>query len=211
MQEFEKIAAGPTPLMCVGILLAAGFGRRYAAQSTADTPVQGKLLAELPHGASVAYQAAMALRAVTSSTLAVTRPETDMLHAQLRSAGCDVLMTPLASRGMGASLAAAARHLLAGEREQPPVALIALADMPWIRHGTYVDIARAAHAHVIVVPTFQGRRGHPVAMHHSLWDELATLDGDVGARSLLAHHPVFELDTEDAGILRDVDVPQDLA
>lgn len=152
----------------------------------------------------------MSLNAITSRTLAVTRPDTDALHAALRSAGCDVLMTALAGRGMGASLAAAAGHLLANEADQPSIALIALADMPWIRRQTYADIARAAQCHPIVVPTFQGRRGHPVAMQRSLWAELAALDGDVGARSLLARHPVFELATDDAGILRDVDVPQDL-
>ena len=210
MQESEKTAAADPRASCVGILLAAGFGRRYAAAGPAEGPEGAKLLARLPDGSSVAWRAAMSLNAITSHTLAVTRPDTEVLHAQLRSAGCDVLTTPLASRGMGASLAAGARHLLAGDAGPPSIALIALADMPWIRHETYADIVRAAPFHAIVVPTFQGRRGHPVAMQRSLWAELATLDGDVGARALLARHPVFELSTEDAGILRDVDVPQDL-
>ena len=36
------------------------------------------------------------------------------------------------------------------------------------------------------------------------------LDGDTGARNLLASHRIARLDVDDPGILRDVDTPEDL-
>ncbi|MGE8618273.1 MAG: nucleotidyltransferase family protein, partial [Achromobacter spanius] len=88
--------------------------------------------------------------------------------------------------------------------------LIALADMPWLRADTCLQVAAATRRHRIVAPTWQGRRGHPVAFARDLWPELASLSGDVGARSLLMRHPVHELALDDPGVLADVDAPEDL-
>ncbi|MGC2038161.1 MAG: nucleotidyltransferase family protein, partial [Paraburkholderia caledonica] len=41
-------------------------------------------------------------------------------------------------------------------------------------------------------------------------DALLRLDGDSGARSLLGSERVMRLDVDDAGILRDIDTPDDL-
>ena len=139
---------------CVGILLAAGFGRRFmAATSETNADAPGKLLARLPDGRSVAQAAAHSLLGTTHYTLAVTRPDTPELNALLREAGAVVLETQDAERGMGASLAAAARHLMAHCDSDVQAALVALADMPWIEANTYSMIARAAGEHAIVVPT----------------------------------------------------------
>jgi molybdenum cofactor cytidylyltransferase len=194
---------------CVGLLLAAGHGRRFAAMA----PGQDKLLAPLTPlrpGWSVAQAAATALCAATGRTIAVTRADQAALRTLLASAGCEVLVVGPDANGMGDSLAAAARHLLNTAVPGEQTCLIALADMPWLRHDTCQHVAAAALEHSIVVPTWQGRRGHPVAFSRVLWPELATLSGDTGARSLLARHPVTELAVDDAGVLADVDTPQDL-
>lgn len=191
---------------CVGLLLAAGHGRRFAAIA----PGQDKLLAPLAPGLSVAQAAATALCAATGRTIAVTRADQTALRTLLASAGCEVLVVGPEANGMGDSLAAAARHLLNTAAPGEQSCLIALADMPWLRDDTCQQVAQAAREHSIVVPTWQGRRGHPVAFCRALWPELATLSGDTGARSLLARHPVTELAVDDAGVLADVDTPQDL-
>ncbi len=211
---------------CAGILLAAGFGRRFMAaqaqaQATLSPPAEefaaamhagqpGKLSARLPDGRTLAQTAAQALCAATACTVAVVRPDTPALHVSLRDAGATVLISEDARRGMGASLAAAARHLIAHCGPDVRTALIALADMPWISAATYTRVTQAAQIHAIVVPTFKGRRGHPVALQRHLWPALAELDGDVGARTIVQRHPVHEIEIPDPGILRDVDVPADL-
>lgn len=112
-----------------------------------------------------------------------------------------------AERGLGASLAAAARQL---DDEQP--CLICLADMPFIEPETYRRLAAALTDDVIVAPVCEGRRGHPVAFAARFLPELRRLDGDRGARALLEAHRgrVVELPVADAGIHRDIDTVADL-
>ncbi|MGO4329671.1 NTP transferase domain-containing protein, partial [Cupriavidus sp. M-11] len=85
-----------------GILLAAGFGRRFDASGR-----QNKLLARLPDGQTVAGRSARSLANTLPGALAVIRPGHAELAAELRQAGCRVLEAPAAEAGMGAALAAA--------------------------------------------------------------------------------------------------------
>lgn len=176
---------------------------------------QDKLLARLADGTAVAVRAAAALREATDAVVAMVRPESAALAALLRGQGCHVLESEQASEGMGASLAAAARFLLAGPVPNMPqradVCLVALADMPWVRRDTLSAVRAAACADGITVPVHQGRRGHPVAFGRSLWGELAALRGDVGARELLRRHRVAAVAVDDPGVAADVDTPGDLA
>jgi len=61
------------------------------------------------------------------------------------------------------------------------------------------------------VPTYKGKRGHPLllAMHYR--DEILTRHEGRGLRGLLVAHPqdVFELEVAEAGILEDIDLPED--
>jgi len=64
----------------------------------------------------------------------------------------------------------------------------------------------------MVAPVYQGQRGHPVGFSARWQQPLQELSGDKGARNLLADYPgeLELLTTEDAGILKDIDHPQDL-
>lgn len=205
---------------CVGILLAGGFGRRYAAQA----PGSDKLLARLPDGRPVAVAAAQALLAVLPRVHAVVRPESAELARLLAAEGCQVLPDDAARQGMGGSLAAAASALMRAYpsaltpqddppsvgRTSPGRCLVALADMPWLRAATVDHIAVHSRGHGIAAPSFQARRGHPVAFAAALWPELARLAGDAGARDVLRLHGVRLLPVDDPGVLADVDLPGDL-
>lgn len=199
----------PNPPTTVGILLAAGLGSRFAA---ADPAAGSKLLAPLPDNRPVALAAAQNLLKATSHVLAVVRPGRDVLAALLRDAGCEVLVSEDAERGMGASIAAAAAHLLSGAADCGPgdAYLIALADMPWIGHDTLRDLASLSREHAVTAPVYQGQRGHPVGFSADLLPALAALDGDTGARAVVARHPVHTMACDDAGVIRDVDTPNDL-
>jgi molybdenum cofactor cytidylyltransferase len=180
----------------------------------------------LGDGTPVAVACARALRQATARTIAVLRADQTALRALLESEGCEIVVVQAEANGMGDSLATAARHLMQenqGEQGAQAVqdvhaldhlsesaCLIALADMPWLRADTCLQVAAATRRHRIVAPTWQGRRGHPVAFARDLWPELAALAGDVGARSVLMRHPVHELVVEDPGVLADVDAPGDL-
>jgi len=93
--------------------------------------------------------------------------------------------------------------------------IVALGDMPFIASATFAAVARALREGALIaapVHRTSDARGHPVGFSRSLYDELAGLDGDEGARSVVAHHrgDVSLIVVDDAGVTRDIDTPRDL-
>nr|WP_314628200.1 nucleotidyltransferase family protein [uncultured Janthinobacterium sp.] len=189
----------------VGILLAAGRGRRFDPSG-----VQNKLLQPLadgPHaGLPVVVAAATNMLAALPRVLAVVRADDTQVARALGALGCEVRVCHDADTGMAASLTCAIGHVRGA-----PGWLIALGDMPWIEPATIAALSHAiADGARIAVPVCQGRRGNPVAFSAVHLPLLLALDGDQGARSIVQSHAVQEVAVDDGGILRDIDTPDDL-
>ena len=183
-----------------GILLAAGFSRRFGAN---------KLLQPLSDGVPMALAAARCLRAALPEVLAVVNPGDPALARLLDEDGFPITVCSRAEDGMGASLAWAVRHA-----SQASAWVVALADMPFIRSETITQVADAIERPTtLAAPVFRGRRGHPVGFGRAYFERLTQLTGDEGARSILRDHAeqVRWLACEDPGILKDIDTPADLA
>jgi molybdenum cofactor cytidylyltransferase len=89
--------------------------------------------------------------------------------------------------------------------------IVALADMPYVQTATLTALADALRQGAdIAAPRHQGRRGNPVGFSRKHLPALLELGGDKGARDLLKAHPVTEVIVNDAGVLRDIDTPDDL-
>ncbi|NML30257.1 nucleotidyltransferase family protein [Paraburkholderia antibiotica] len=189
--------------LATGVLLAAGVGSRFDPDG-----LHNKLLARLPDGTPVAHEAAHRLLRVVTRVLAVVRPGSDALARVLNDAGCDVVFAASAGRGMGASLAAA---IAASDEDDADGWIVALADMPRIAIPTIEAVARALDGGApLVAPFYDGQRGHPVGFGAGHRDALLALDGDTGAKALLTTQTLTRIDVDDAGILRDIDTPEDL-
>ena len=110
----------------VGILLAAGRGRRFDPSG-----VQNKLLQPLadgPHaGLPVVVAAATNMLAALPRVLAVVRADDTQVARALGALGCEVRVCHDADTGMAASLTCAIGHVRGA-----PGWLIALGDMPVI-------------------------------------------------------------------------------
>ncbi|MEK6570094.1 MAG: nucleotidyltransferase family protein [Bacteroidota bacterium] len=63
----------------------------------------------------------------------------------------------------------------------------------------------------IVVPVYKGRRGHPVLIGRAFLAELERAPIEIGVRAVLWNHPddVLEYQTEDDGVLTNIDTPED--
>jgi len=184
-----------------GILLAAGSARRFGAP---------KLLQPLHDGLPVAAVAAQTLTQVLPDTWAVVKPGDHALIEVFTALGLHIIENPRADEGMGTSLAAGVN---ASVNSITDGWLITLADMPWIQASTISALAsRLENGASIVAPLHQGRRGHPVGFASHWFHSLSELHGDKGARNLIAQNPdaVDLLTTADAGVLRDIDYPDDL-
>ena len=146
----------------------------------------------------------------TGNATAVIPPAADALRTALEAEGCAILESADTSRGLGASLAAGVRHARDADGW-----IVALGDMPFIAPQTFRAVAEALRqGAVIAAPMHRGSnaRGHPVGFSRSLYEELAALDGDEGARAVIQRHRagVALIVVDDPGITRDVDRPSDL-
>jgi len=187
------------------ILLAAGLGARFGG---------GKLLAPFRGRPLITGALAAALESPAISVVVVIAEDDAQLEAVALNLDdyADVRVVKVAdpARGMGASLAAAARAV--------PTDLdgvfVFLGDMPLIGPDVAPALARALTGRSgIVAPIHDGRRGHPVLFGGDWIPALRALDGDTGAQSLIrqAGDRFITVPTDDAGVLFDVDRPEDLA
>lgn len=107
--------------------------------------------------------------------------------------------------GMGDSIAAAVR--------QTPHAsgwLILPGDLPLIQSATLHAVASALNRAQVVVPSYQGKRGHPVGFSRCCAEALVALSGDQGAARVVRTHTALELAVDDRGCVTDIDTVADL-
>ena len=185
--------------MIIGILLAAGSGSRFGG---------GKLLHPLADGTPIGVASLRNLRAALPEVLAVVRSGDDALRKLLEAEGGSVHICSDAHLGM-------ARSLICGIETSRDAHgwVIALGDMPFVMPQTINAIVeRITQSGCIAMPAYRGQRGHPVAFGRRYLDELLSLEGDEGARSVVGRHPrdVDIVDCGDRGILRDIDTTADL-
>lgn len=188
----------------IGILLAAGFSRRFGSAN--------KLLHCLPDGRPIALASAQALIQALPLSIAVIRATDIELAELLKTAGLKLVFCSENEQEMADSLAAAIRFSVNVEANSDGF-VIALADMPYIQPETIRAVADSlAEGASIVIPIYQNQRGHPVVFSAKFRSELENLHGDEGARSIIKRHAdeVVLLPTDDAGILADIDTLADL-
>ena len=186
--------------MIVGVLLAAGSGRRFGSN---------KLLANLDDNRKIAEISCANLLPAVDRLIAVVRPDEHALTACLAAAGAEIHAFPNADEGMGVSLAFGVRQAADADGW-----LIALADMPLVAENDIRRVADALRAGAaIAVPVSGQQRGHPVGFSRRFFGELSALTGDIGARAILEKHAaeIVAVPVEDARTWHDIDTPEDLA
>jgi molybdenum cofactor cytidylyltransferase len=62
----------------------------------------------------------------------------------------------------------------------------------------------------LVLPSFEGRRGHPVFFPADLFPEILALGPDEGLNKVVRRRPerVMEVPVSNAGVLQDIDTPE---
>jgi molybdenum cofactor cytidylyltransferase len=194
----------PRTVDIAAIVLAAGRSTRMGAAN--------KLLADVVGMPMVRHAVEAALASQARPVLVVTGHQADDVRVAL--AGLDVafVANPDYAMGLSTSLKAGIRAVSKGVDG----ALVLLGDMPRIEaaHLDAMIVAFASEAgSAIVVPMHEGRRGNPVLWPAALFGDILALQGDVGARRLMARHAsqVREIDLGTDAVLMDVDTPEALA
>lgn len=185
------------------VLLAAGQGRRFGPAPKLLATIEGVPLVRR------AAEAAMASKA--RPVVAVLGARAPLIRAALAGLDLRLVENPDHADGLSRSLRAG----LAALPSEAEAAIVVLADMPRIT-AAHLDALIEAFAAAdprpcAVVPVHEGVRGNPVLLdHRRLSTELAALEGDRGAGTILARRAdVLDLPA-DAAVRFDVDTPDAL-
>ncbi|MCP4614496.1 MAG: nucleotidyltransferase family protein [Planctomycetes bacterium] len=97
--------------------------------------------------------------------------------------------------------------------EQCRVVLVALGDQPSVTAKLIDQMLQtfASTEKQILVPLYNGKRGHPVIFSAAYRDDILTHYDNMGLRGLLHAHKddIFELSVAASGVLLDMDYPED--
>jgi molybdenum cofactor cytidylyltransferase len=145
-----------------------------------------------------------------SKILVVLGHRAGEIAAELEGEGAQIVLNPGFALGMLTSVQAGA----AAAPEETEWLLIALGDQPSLRPEIVIrllDEASREPVASILVPSYGGRRGHPLLIHARHRQEIGSLDPEVGLKELLRRHPdaIRHVVVEDEAVLHDMDTPEE--
>ena len=182
------------------IILAAGASTRMKHQKLL-LPFKGKTIIE-----TVVENVA---RSVSSNILVVLGSHREQIQEQLVNSAVKIGVNENYMDGMLSSAICGFRAL----PDEAKAALIFLADQPQIPAQVTDLVIKAwiESGKGIVIPTFNGRRGHPVLIETRYKADIERLDPEKGLRVLSEKfkNDVFEVECSMPEILRDIDTPED--
>src|SRR5499427_1354093 len=170
-----------------------------------------KLLAEVGGKPLVRIAVEQALASRARPVVVVTGHQREQVEAALKGLRVTFAHNPDFADGLSTSIKAGVAALPA----EVDGAIVCLGDMPQVDAGL-IDRLLAAFdpekGALVVVPSIDGKRGNPVVWSRRFFPELVALDGDTGARHLIASYPeaVTEVPVTGNAALVDVDTPDAL-
>ncbi len=182
--------------MVSAILLAAGESKRMG---------EPKLL--LPFGSSTILEQAIdnLLNSRVDEVIAVVGDRAQEMIKRIAHRPVKVALNPDYGKGMSTSIV---RGLSLVDNSAVAIMLV-LADQPLIDSDTINTLIKAFFNNTkgIVIPTYQGRRGHPIIFSTIYKEELTGLKGDVGGKQIIKKHPddILEIAVKTQSISIDID------
>ncbi|WP_213770348.1 molybdopterin-binding/glycosyltransferase family 2 protein [Bradyrhizobium sp. dw_78] len=202
--QLRKPAGAEGNHAIAAVILAAGRSTRMGGPN--------KLLAELGGKPLVRIVTEQVLASKASDVIVVTGHQAAEVEKALAGLKVKFVRNPDFVAGLASSVKAG----IAAVPGNADGAVVCLGDMPLIE-ARLIDRLIEAFApdsgNLIVVPVSDNRRGNPVLWSRRFFDELTKLDGDIGARHLIAKHSeaVAEVAVEGHGAFLDIDTPEALA
>ena len=186
--------------MICAVVLAAGLSSRMGVQ---------KLL--LPFGGKtvIGHIVDQLFASTIGEVHVVVGHQAERISAELSARAVTIVNNPNYKSGMLSSV----RRGIQSLPEECRAVMVVLGDQPSITTELINKMLKsfAATEKSILVPLYEGRRGHPVLFSRQYRDEIMTHYNDVGLRGLLHSHPkeIFELTVTTASVLCDMDYPED--
>ncbi|HYE40432.1 MAG TPA: NTP transferase domain-containing protein [Ramlibacter sp.] len=133
------------------------------------------------------------------------RPVLEHTLDAVRASGLAFHVEDAGHPGMGDSIAA-------GVRATPDAGgwLVLPGDLPLVAPQSLRAVAAALAQASVVLPTYQGTRGHPVGFGAQHGGALRALTGAEGAAAIVRGETALRLGLDDPGIVTDIDTVEDL-
>ena len=188
--------------MIVAVILAAGESSRMG---------RPKPLLPIKEESFLQHIIGILKSSKVGAVKAVLGHKADEIQRKTDFSGCEVVINKDYKQGQLSSLITAINSL---PKEGVDGILLCLVDHPYISTSLVnrmIDSFYQSEKYIIV-PTYKAKRGHPVIFSNQLFPELLKASPKVGAREVLRNNPdkILELATEERGIIKDIDLPQDV-
>ena len=183
-----------------GVVLAAGESRRM-----------GQLKALLPFGDRTVIEQVLhpLLQSDLTSVTVVLGHRAEEIAAVLKALPVHLVTNPNYRDGMTTSVQAALRHIT----PIPDAYMLALVDQPQLGITPVQRVLSAFNRtdKGLVIPTWNGKRGHPIVLAARYRQDVLALGPDQGLNLVTRGHPddTLELPMSDDDILRDMDYQQE--
>ena len=188
--------------MLAAAILAAGESRRMG-EPKALLPYRGATFLE--HLIGVTRHPSVGI------TRIVLGAEAEAIQAKLQVDPGTIVVNSEWRRGQLSSIQAAIRSLPPGITEG---LVLCPVDHPLVSASLVAELISRFYAakNSIVLPTYHGRRGHPVIFSASVYEELLKASPGVGARQVVWAHAdaVVEVPTEEEGVVLNLNDPETL-
>lgn len=185
-----------------GVLLAAGRGKRFDRGN--------KLLVTINDEPLVRHSVKSLLRSDLDDIVVVVGHDAERVREAVTDLDLTVRYNENYAKGQNTSVGVGVE--IARERGWDG-AVFALGDMPFVDSATVNRLLAAFSngAGTIVAAAYEDQRGNPVLFDAEHFDALAAVTGDQGGRRLVKEHEDAVLvDTDDPGVLQDIDYESDL-
>lgn len=181
-----------------GVVPAAGLSRRMGRE---------KILLRLGEATALEQVLDRLLRAGVEDRVAVLRFGLEEAMALARNAGAFVAVNDHPEEEMLVSI----RLGIASLPRPVEAFYVWPADHPAVSLETLTALAAACGPDRVVVPTYEGRRGHPALVGAMLREAISAIPPGSGLRRLWRDRPEIleELPVEDEGVVLDMNTPAD--
>lgn len=185
-----------SPRICA-IILAAGEGRRAGGKKLSKIIIEEKPILQ--------HVVEKVLSSLVEEVVLVTGYEREFCEDLAEYYGLACCFNSNYKEGMATSI----KIGVSKTSDNIAAILILLGDMPYVKIDTINEIVILYNAKKskIIIPTYKGRKGHPILLSSSLKNEIEKISPENGLREVIERHKdeIAYVEVNDDGILKDID------
>ncbi|HMV25896.1 MAG TPA: nucleotidyltransferase family protein [bacterium] len=180
------------------IIFAAGQASRYG---------DNKLLLPIGDVPAMIYAIRTLCAAGVDRIAVITGAYHDTIKQALIREPVRIFLNPRHSEGMSATICFSVQQI-----DQSSESILLLpGDVPLFSRQTIKTMMQYGLTHRIVIPRYQGKKGHPVLVDRKIVEECLETGLEMPLYEVIQNHQneVFYLDSDDQGVVLDIDTRED--